>query len=226
MRPRGSAPSTAAPSSSSRAYAQTRTTATPSSSAAASARGAMATSDALMSAEEAQSYHEPQVRAFADSAADLVSILTVTYLDEAVGLVRAAEEAANSGRRLFHRRNRRPAAGRNRAPRGGRGRRRRDGRFGRLLHDQLRPPGPLRGRLDGGAWLERVRGLRANPLARVTQSSTSPRIWTTAIQPSSRPTTCACARASRASTSWADAAAPTSATSRRFVAVEPPRLAV
>jgi hypothetical protein len=54
----------------------------------------MATSDALMSAEEAQSYHEPQVRAFADSAADLVSILTVTYLDEAVGLVRAAEEAA------------------------------------------------------------------------------------------------------------------------------------
>jgi S-methylmethionine-dependent homocysteine/selenocysteine methylase len=57
-------------------------------------RGDGYVADALMSAEEAQSYHEPQVRTFANSAADLVSFLTVTYRDEAVGVVRAAEEAA------------------------------------------------------------------------------------------------------------------------------------
>jgi S-methylmethionine-dependent homocysteine/selenocysteine methylase len=47
-----------------------------------------------MTAEEAQRYHEPQVRTFAGTAADLVSALTLTYADEAVGLARAAQAAA------------------------------------------------------------------------------------------------------------------------------------
>jgi S-methylmethionine-dependent homocysteine/selenocysteine methylase len=49
--------------------------------------------DNEMTAEEAQRYHEPQVATFADTAADLVSALTLTYADEAVGVTRAARAA-------------------------------------------------------------------------------------------------------------------------------------
>jgi S-methylmethionine-dependent homocysteine/selenocysteine methylase len=45
-----------------------------------------------MTAEQAQRYHEPQVATFADTAADLVSALTLTYADEAVGVARAARD--------------------------------------------------------------------------------------------------------------------------------------
>ena len=48
--------------------------------------------DNAMTAEEAQRYHEPQVETFADTAADLVSALTLTYADEAVGVARAARD--------------------------------------------------------------------------------------------------------------------------------------
>jgi S-methylmethionine-dependent homocysteine/selenocysteine methylase len=125
-------------------------------------RGDGYVADALMSTEEAQSYHEPQVRAFADSAADLVSILTVTYLDEAVGLVRAAEEAAIPVVVSFTVET--------------------DGRLpdGTALREAVEAvddatdasaayymincahPDHFEDVLDGGAWLERVRGLRAN----------------------------------------------------------------
>ncbi len=49
--------------------------------------------DKEMTAEEAQSYHEPQVETFANTAADLVSALTLTYADEAIGVARAARAA-------------------------------------------------------------------------------------------------------------------------------------
>ena len=49
--------------------------------------------DNEMTAEEAQRYHEPQVATFADTAADLVSALTLTYAAEAVGVARAAQNA-------------------------------------------------------------------------------------------------------------------------------------
>jgi S-methylmethionine-dependent homocysteine/selenocysteine methylase len=48
--------------------------------------------DNEMTAEEAQRYHEPQVATFADTAADLVSALTLTYAAEAVGVARAARD--------------------------------------------------------------------------------------------------------------------------------------
>lgn len=47
----------------------------------------------LMSADEAQSYHAPQVEALAEAGADLVSAITMTYADEALGIARAAAEA-------------------------------------------------------------------------------------------------------------------------------------
>jgi S-methylmethionine-dependent homocysteine/selenocysteine methylase len=48
---------------------------------------------AAMTADEAESYHDAQVATFAETAADLVSALTMTYAAEAVGIVRAAAEA-------------------------------------------------------------------------------------------------------------------------------------
>jgi S-methylmethionine-dependent homocysteine/selenocysteine methylase len=47
----------------------------------------------LMSAEEAERYHSWQVGILADTSADLVSALTMNYVEEALGIVRAAENA-------------------------------------------------------------------------------------------------------------------------------------
>ena len=44
----------------------------------------------VMSAEAAEAYHSEQVRTFADSAADLVTAITMTYVEEAIGIARAA----------------------------------------------------------------------------------------------------------------------------------------
>lgn len=44
----------------------------------------------LMSDEGAEAYHAEQVRLFADSAADLVTAITLNYVDEAIGITRAA----------------------------------------------------------------------------------------------------------------------------------------
>jgi homocysteine S-methyltransferase len=46
-----------------------------------------------MSQTEAESYHRDQVEIFADSAADMVSALTMNYMEEAVGIARAAQSA-------------------------------------------------------------------------------------------------------------------------------------
>ena len=46
-----------------------------------------------MSAEEAENYHAPQINTFAATSVDLVSALTLTYADEAIGIVRAARAA-------------------------------------------------------------------------------------------------------------------------------------
>jgi S-methylmethionine-dependent homocysteine/selenocysteine methylase len=43
-----------------------------------------------MTAEEAEAYHAIQIGTFAETVADLVTALTMTYADEAVGIVRAA----------------------------------------------------------------------------------------------------------------------------------------
>ena len=47
----------------------------------------------LMTADEAESYHAPQLRAFADGGCARAAALTLTYVDEAVGIVRAATAA-------------------------------------------------------------------------------------------------------------------------------------
>ncbi|MEA2418473.1 MAG: homocysteine S-methyltransferase [Thermoleophilaceae bacterium] len=48
---------------------------------------------AKLTAAEAQAYHATQIATFADTAADMVTAVTMTYADEAEGLARAARAA-------------------------------------------------------------------------------------------------------------------------------------
>lgn len=47
-----------------------------------------------MTAAEAEAYHSPQIEDFARTAADMVAAFTINYTDEALGVVRAARRAA------------------------------------------------------------------------------------------------------------------------------------
>ncbi|MET0749686.1 MAG: homocysteine S-methyltransferase family protein [Solirubrobacterales bacterium] len=47
----------------------------------------------LLGADEAQEYHATQVSTFADTAAEMVSGMTLTYVEEAIGITRAAQAA-------------------------------------------------------------------------------------------------------------------------------------
>lgn len=48
--------------------------------------------DQLMTTEEAQRYHCAQITELADAGADIVTALTMTYSDEAIGIVKAAQD--------------------------------------------------------------------------------------------------------------------------------------
>jgi homocysteine S-methyltransferase len=54
-------------------------------------RGDGYTAGSRMSADEAQRYHAPQIETFRDTETDMVSAMTLTYPEEAVGIVRAAQ---------------------------------------------------------------------------------------------------------------------------------------
>lgn len=56
-------------------------------------RGDGYVADCAMDADAAQAYHAPQVETFARTAADLVSVFTMNYVEEAIGVVRAAKAA-------------------------------------------------------------------------------------------------------------------------------------
>lgn len=46
-----------------------------------------------MTVEEAERYHQPQIETFRDAGADLVTAMTMNYVEEAIGLARAAQAA-------------------------------------------------------------------------------------------------------------------------------------
>jgi homocysteine S-methyltransferase len=48
---------------------------------------------ALMSADEARAYHAPQIQLFANQGADTFAAMTMNYVEEAVGIARAARAA-------------------------------------------------------------------------------------------------------------------------------------
>ena len=97
-----------------------------------------------LSADEAAEYHSTQIGTFADTDADMVTALTLTYVEEAIGIARAAAAAGLPVAISFTRGDGRHAAQRPAAVPGDRGDGRRDRRRTRLLHDQLRAPDTLR----------------------------------------------------------------------------------
>lgn len=49
--------------------------------------------DSAMSEQQAEAYHREQVETFAGSAADMVCAITMNYVEEAIGIARAAQQA-------------------------------------------------------------------------------------------------------------------------------------
>jgi S-methylmethionine-dependent homocysteine/selenocysteine methylase len=47
-----------------------------------------------MTAERAEAYHAPQIETFATTSADMVTALTLSYAEEAIGIARAAAKAS------------------------------------------------------------------------------------------------------------------------------------
>jgi S-methylmethionine-dependent homocysteine/selenocysteine methylase len=46
----------------------------------------------IMTPQEAEAYHSPQIESFSKTAADLVSAFTLNYTNEAIGIIRAAKQ--------------------------------------------------------------------------------------------------------------------------------------
>jgi S-methylmethionine-dependent homocysteine/selenocysteine methylase len=116
----------------------------------------------VMSVEEAEAYHAHQIRAFADAEVDFVTAITMTNTQEAIGVTRAAQAAGLPVVISFTVET--------------------DGRLptGETLKDAIGTVDRVTGNgpvyfmincahpthfdnvLDGGAWIERIRGIRAN----------------------------------------------------------------
>jgi len=123
--------------------------------------------DALMTAEEAERYHAPQIETFAETSADLVTALTMTYAHEAAGIARAAvthgmpvvisftietDGRLPSGQSLGDAIEQVELAT-DRAP-------------AYFMVNCAHPTHMAPAFADGGSWLDRVRGLRANASAK------------------------------------------------------------
>jgi S-methylmethionine-dependent homocysteine/selenocysteine methylase len=48
--------------------------------------------ETLLTADEAEAYHSTQIGTFADTAADMITAITMTYAEEAIGVTRAARK--------------------------------------------------------------------------------------------------------------------------------------
>ena len=57
-------------------------------------RGDGYVADRMMSERDAKAYHDEQIDTFVRSAADMVTAITMNYAEEAVGIVRSAQQAA------------------------------------------------------------------------------------------------------------------------------------
>ena len=98
----------------------------------------------VMSEDEAQRYHAEQVDVFTTTAADMVTAITMTNIPEAIGVTRAAQAAGMPVVISFtvETDGRLPTGDSLQGCHRARGRGHRCGTG--VLHDQLRPPDPLR----------------------------------------------------------------------------------
>jgi S-methylmethionine-dependent homocysteine/selenocysteine methylase len=126
-------------------------------------RGDGYVADTSMSAEEAERYHSMQARVFAEAGADLVSAITMTYAEEAAGIVRAARAAGIPVAVSF------TVETDGRLPSGQRLREaieqvdaQTDGGPDYYMVNCAHPTHFLSVLEEGGPWLERIRGIRAN----------------------------------------------------------------
>ena len=121
----------------------------------------------LLTAEVAQEYHSTQIGTFADTAADMVTAITMTYADEAIGVARAAADAGLPAAISF------TVETDGRLPSGqplGEAIEHVDNETGGspsyYMINCAHPTHFASVLEDGGDWLERIRGLRANASTR------------------------------------------------------------
>jgi S-methylmethionine-dependent homocysteine/selenocysteine methylase len=116
-----------------------------------------------MTAEEAEAYHSAQLRSFAAAGADMVSAITMTYVAEAIGIARAAAAAdmpvavsftVETDGRLPSRQALGEAIGQVDAETGG--------SVAYYMVNCAHPSHFEHVLEDGGAWRDRIAGLRAN----------------------------------------------------------------
>jgi S-methylmethionine-dependent homocysteine/selenocysteine methylase len=122
-----------------------------------------------MSPDQARSYHALQISTFAGTNADLVSALTLNYAEEAIGIARAARDAGipcvisftvETDGRLPSGQELRDAVGEVDEA---------TGSSVAYFMINCAHPTHFRNTLQGGAWTQRVRGLRANASRRSHQ---------------------------------------------------------
>ena len=116
-----------------------------------------------MSEAEAEAYHAEQIETFADTAADMVTAITMNYVHEAIGIVRAAQRAGmpvaisftvETGGRLPTGQPLRAAVQAVDAA---------TGRYPAYYMINCAHPSHFDGVLvDGASWAQRIRGVRAN----------------------------------------------------------------
>jgi homocysteine S-methyltransferase len=118
--------------------------------------------DSYMTVEEAEAYHARQVRVFEAAGADMVSAITMTYVEEGIGIARAAAAAGipavisftvETDGRLRTGMTLREAVEACDAATGG---------YPPYYMVNCAHPTHFRDRLGDGAWRERIGGLRAN----------------------------------------------------------------
>ena len=119
--------------------------------------------DERMTADEARNYHAAQVETFAETDADMVSAFTMTYVEEAIGIVRAAQKVGMPAVISF------TAETDGRLPTGdslAAAIRRTDaeteGYAAYYMINCAHPTHFSNALRDGGPWRERIRGVRAN----------------------------------------------------------------
>jgi S-methylmethionine-dependent homocysteine/selenocysteine methylase len=119
-----------------------------------------------MAPGEAEHYHSPQIEVFAGTSADLVTAWTLTYPEEATGIVRAAQKAGipvvisftvETDGRLPNGQSLREAI---EAVDG------ETGAAAAYFMVNCAHPTHFEDELEAGPWLERLRGIRANPSVR------------------------------------------------------------
>ena len=130
-------------------------------------RGDGYVASARMTSAQAEAYHAPQLEALAAGGADLASALTITYADEAIGIVRAAQRVGLPSAVSFTvETDGRLPSGQSLGEAVERVDEETDGAASYFMINCAHPSHFADALRDGGPWLSRIRGVRANASTR------------------------------------------------------------